>query len=195
MGKVCTTCKIEKDFKEFYKHNAATDGLDSSCKPCRLEWRKEHRQKNKEYYSAMDKRNYEKDKSADNLWWKRNLDKMNDYNKKRYKENPEYFLIRGLLRSTLDRLNRSKSAKTIELMGYSADELGKYLSALNENWRDYEIDHKIPVSWFKKNTPPHIINDFRNLQLLTKEENTRKGNRYADDVPADYQKIVESFLK
>ena len=35
--KKCSTCKTEKETKEFYNNSASSDGLDSKCKVCRTE--------------------------------------------------------------------------------------------------------------------------------------------------------------
>lgn len=36
MKKICTGCKIEKLFAEFYNHSSSKDGLTWRCKPCLL---------------------------------------------------------------------------------------------------------------------------------------------------------------
>lgn len=46
--KVCKCCGIEKSFNDFYKNNAANDGLTYDCKSCR-------KQKNEKYRSAHKK--------------------------------------------------------------------------------------------------------------------------------------------
>jgi hypothetical protein len=69
------------------------------------------------------------------------------------------------------------------------------MEKLTPDWRDFEIDHKIPLSWFKNDTPPNIPNDFRNLHLKNKSENSSKKNYYMDGVSEDYWVIVKEYLK
>ena len=97
-------------------------------------------------------------------------------------------------------LSNKKENETIVLLGYSAIELRDFLKSLNEKWVDFEIDHKIPISWFESNTPANIVNDFRNLQLLSKGINTSKRNFYMDDVSDEFwfeakQYVKKEFLK
>lgn len=170
MVKTCSKCGVEKDCSEFYR-KSGSDILRSDCKDCVKKMTKSNRQEN-----PIDRREY-----------RQRYDQREDVKvKKRW---------RKLLLRLLNVTGKRKAAKTEEMLGYSADELNKHLSALNENWKEYQIDHKIPISWFKEDTPVHIVNDLRNLQLLSSKENISKGNSYADEVPEEYKKIVESFLK
>ena len=43
--KSCSTCKLQKDFTEFYKETASKTGLTSQCRDCINNWRREHRAK------------------------------------------------------------------------------------------------------------------------------------------------------
>lgn len=53
MLKKCTRCKIEKDKSEFYKNKNMSDGLNSWCKDCVREYKREWQHKNKEYLSKQ----------------------------------------------------------------------------------------------------------------------------------------------
>tara|TARA_R100000700_G_C3151749_1_gene130202 strand:+ start:351 stop:944 length:594 start_codon:yes stop_codon:yes gene_type:complete len=197
MVKTCPKCGVEKERTDFNKNKSKKDGLQTQCKQCRLTDRQkpEKREKKKEY----DLGRYQTEEYKE---YRHGYNRRDDVKKRHAKNqrenrqtNPEKYIAREILSNTIKRLDTTKSASTDEMNGYSADELNRHLSALNENWRDYEIDHKIPVSWFKKGTPIHIINDLRNLQPLSAKENRSKNNRYADDVPEEYKEIVKSFLK
>lgn len=75
-----------------------------------------------------------------------------------------------------------KEGRTIDLLGYSAEELKLYIQSLFtegmtwENYGEWEIDHIKPVSKFDKNTPPSVVNALSNLQPLWKTENRSKFN-------------------
>jgi hypothetical protein len=60
--------------------------------------------------------------------------------------------------------------------------------------KDYHIDHKIPVSWFLKHTPVNIINSLDNLQLLHKDENLKKSNRYCHNISIKFFEQIKSYI-
>jgi hypothetical protein len=99
------------------------------------------------------------------------------------------------LENTNDRLNQSKESSTNNLLKYSAIDLKEHLDKQGMDWDNHEIDHKIPVTWFIKTTPPNIVNDLRNLQPLSKEENTTKGNKYSHQVNKEYYNLVLKYIK
>jgi hypothetical protein len=58
-------------------------------------------------------------------------------------------------------------------------------------WDSIEIDHKIPITWFKSNTPLILINDLRNLQPLFIKDNRDKAASYCYPIDKDYD--MQSF--
>jgi len=102
---------------------------------------------------------------------------------------------RNILSQTLRRLNKEKSTSTQILLGYSAQELKEYLDNIGMDWNYHHIDHKIPVTWFKSDTPIHVVNDLRNLQPLPPQENRTKLNVFMTPVPSDYLEIVKKWIK
>ena len=76
------------------------------------------------------------------------------------------------MKNTLKRLGKSKEAKTIDLLGYSAIQLKQHLESLFtegmswDNYGEWHIDHIKPVSLFDEDTPIHVVNDLSNLQPL-----------------------------
>ena len=50
-----------------------------------------------------------------------------------------------------------------------------------ENWGEWHIDHKIPVSKFDKETPMSIVNNLNNLQPLWALDNLSKSNKIEND--------------
>ena len=183
MGKVCSKCKVEKDFNEFSKAKAGKFGLRGKCKVCQSEYDKE--------YLNSDKGNEVRRK-----WWQTDKGKevKKIFNKRQREKYPQIVHWHNLLHSTLIRLKTSKSKSTIKEIGYSADELKTHLDNLNMNWEVDHIDHKIPVSYFKNNTPSHIVNHLQNLQPLKPEVNISKGNSYADRVDEEYYRMARPYL-
>jgi hypothetical protein len=83
--RVCTTCKIEKSFDEFFNSKKGKWGKAEQCKDCR-------RIKNRIY----DKNNPEKCREKHQRWANKNKPHLAEYNRKRYEENPEIFKIRSI---------------------------------------------------------------------------------------------------
>lgn len=175
---------------------------------------KEYREKNKEYFQMYRennkeiitkksrehyKNNVDKIKEKNKKWRENNPEKHREYNRisaaKSRKGQPEKHRWRYILKETLKKLNKEKNDKTIKLLGYSPKELKEYLLTLSPNWSEFEIDHKIPLTWFIPSTPVSLINDFRNLQLLTKSENNKKRNYYMSDVDNDFFNEIKKYIK
>lgn len=110
-------------------------------------------------------------------------DYMSKYIKKYRSDNPHIFAWRSLLLNTLKRLNTDKSSSTIEMLGYSSDDLKSHIEGLFvdgmswDNYGDWHIDHKIPVSLFEKETDVSIVNALKNLQPLWAIDNLMKSNK------------------
>jgi hypothetical protein len=124
-----------------------------------------------------------------------NKDSILKYQNQRDKNQPHIRRWRGVLSLTLTRLNQNKKLDTHTLSGYSALDLKEHLDSLGMIWDYHQIDHKVPVTWFKEDTPPHIVNDLRNLQPLSPEENQIKGNRFSSNISEDYLELIKPFLK
>ena len=168
----------EKRKESRRKHNQSEKGKESKRKYRQSEKGKETRRREREKY-----RQSEKGKES----------KRRD-NKNQREKYPERFRWRRLLVTTMKKMNTIKSASTHELLKYSADELKTHLDNLNMNWEVDHIDHKIPVSHFKKDTPPHIVNHLSNLQPLDPQTNISKGNSYADRVDEEYYRMARPYL-
>lgn len=63
------------------------------------------------------------------------------------------------------------------------------------NWTNTEIDHKVPISWFIKETPTQIINDLRNLHPLLKEENGKKSATFCHSISFEYFNEIFPYIK
>ncbi len=177
-------------------------------------YNEEYRELNKEYFQKYRdenrsvintkfinyyQNNKDKIQEKNNNWREKNIEKHREYNKKSAKKdrqnNPHKYRWRYLLRNTLKKLGKKKENKTIELLGYSPIELKNFLESLDNKWFEYEIDHKIPITWFISETPPSVVNDFRNLQLLNKSPNSSKRNFYMDDVSKEFWVEIKCFIK
>lgn len=115
-----------------------------------------------------------------------NKDKHLKYLKIHKSKNPHIYAWRSILTNTIKRLESKKSFKTIDMLGYSADELKIHIELLftdGMNWDNYgkwHIDHKKPVSLFDKDTDVSIVNSLDNLQPMWAFDNQSKGNRFSN---------------
>lgn len=140
------------------------------------------------------KNNYTERKKYFDKWAKDNPDKMKEYRKK-YKEPKHIVRWRNLLTATLTCIKKEKWGSTRDLLQYSALDLKEHLDSIDKDWLKKEVDHIVPMSWFINETPPHIINDLRNLSVLTKKENQKKSNKFSGKVEEGYYNIVKQYLK
>lgn len=68
-------------------------------------------------------------------------------------------------------------------------------SNLGNKENNWNIDHKIPISWFKKETPFWIVNHLLNLQPIWRKNNIEKGNIYCHEVINSYFGICKNYIK
>jgi len=174
--KTCSSCLIRKNIDLFHKQIGTKNGYRSMCKECRSnkfksdyqdipEFSKEHKRRTKKYRTE-------------------NKKKYNEFFKERYKKLPHIYAWRGMLSSVLRRFESKKEKTTIEMLGYSAEDLKKHIESLFlegmswENWGEWQIDHIKPISSFDKTTDTKIVNNLNNLQPLWASDNIRKGNKF-----------------
>jgi hypothetical protein len=158
------------------------------------------REKNPDYLKKRYEQNKEKWNKDQKQYRQDNLEKCRERDRiyrKTYKEKHGNHITRwrDILYNTLDRFGKKKEGHTHELLKYSANELKEHLDKQGMIWNEHEIDHKIPITWFNPETPPHIVNDLRNLQPLTKEENNEKSNKYCHTVDKEYYDIVIEWIQ
>jgi len=187
--------KHREDNKEYHKEYHKM--YYSENKENLLEYKKDHYQDNKSKYLERAKNwrennhnefcEYLKDWKEENPeyakeYWKNNRDKKHAYDKNARSKHPHIFAWRQCLRSVIQRLGGTKESSTIELLGYSAEDLKNHMSKLFkegmswENWGEWHVDHIIPVSKFDTNAPMSVVNSLDNLQPLWAFDNLSKNN-------------------
>ena len=190
--KVCGKCKESKAHSEFSKDKSKKDGLRTKCKVCDKEIRKN-------WYEA----NKEREKEAAKNWRENNKERhkecKREYFKHKYKTDPEFrakCILRDELRKLFKLSGLKREKRSMELLGIPWKELyNGLLKTLPEGYTEQDwldgklhVDHKIPIAWFKRLygtiTEDLIkrINHISNLQLIPKEQNMSKGNRYGHGI-------------
>ena len=95
--KVCSGCKVEKDFSEFCKHRNHKDGLSSTCKDCAREYNKKYRQNNRESI-AEKKKEYQQN----------NKERIAEHGREYRKNNPYQIQSSRLSSSARKRAKKNK---------------------------------------------------------------------------------------
>ena len=207
--KTCSKCNIEKSLDLFSKDKSRKDGYNTFCKECGKLISKNFKENNPKYHNdwyqsnksevlekskQYNKENYTERKMYFDEWRKNNTDKIKQY-RKNSKEPQHIVRWRNLIHNTLYNLGKKKEESTHKLLGYSALELKEHLDKIDKDWMNKEIDHKIPISWFKSSTPPSIINDLRNLDVLSKLDNQKKLNKFVGKVEESYYNMCKQYIK
>lgn len=162
--KVCSRCRASKAIDQFRKKGKY---YNSHCKECEKEYQKEYFKT----YIQTDK-------------WK---NKCKVYMKKRRKSDENFRLSSNMSRAIAKVLTGSKDGRSWEeLVGYTGSELKKHLERYFhdgmswENRNEWHIDHIIPKSFFKYETPDDV--EFKNcwsldnLRPMWKKDNYKKQN-------------------
>lgn len=207
--KICSKCRIEKTYLEYYKNKSRYDGVDNYCKQCSVILNKNKWQKNKNTYLKTKKKHYQENKetiltkkkeehkkykernlSRSKNWYKNNKNKIMAKKKERRKSDPYYRLVCCLRNRILSALKgKNKSAKTMDLIGCSVEELWIHLEKKftegmtrdNHSFKGWHIDHIIPCDSFDLTSPEQqkICFHYTNLQPLWAKDNHSKGNKKA----------------
>tara|TARA_Y100001973_G_C5133662_1_gene299152 strand:+ start:325 stop:933 length:609 start_codon:yes stop_codon:yes gene_type:complete len=159
-------------------------------------WHEANKEKRKVSQKAWYEANREKILAKTKAWYEANKEKVLayriDYDKKRYKEDPVYRLLknmRGGMWSVLS--GRTKSSHTMEYVGMSPDELMNYLEnkftegMTRDNYGEWHVDHIRPLASFDFTGPDreeqlHIAWSYTNLQPLWAKDNLSKGATYEE---------------
>lgn len=212
--KVCVECKITKPNIDYANDKNKSDGLSNRCRAChsvrnkkRYNEKQDHiKQQTNSYYHKNKETILEKSKGKPSYskthpgyykeYRKRNINKsreyINTYGKNRRKNDLEYNTM-NIIKAQVYAFLKNKHGKTTEeLLGYTHQE---FISKVGVVGNGEEVDHKIPVTWFKPGTPVSIIWSLDNLHITTREYNRKKHNTFADKVNESYYKTVTQWIK
>lgn len=170
--KTCSKCLVEKALEEFALERERPLGRQSWCRACkRAAWQCPKR---KAWNRARKKRPDVRAKRSRQI-------------RRRLASDPQFKLTRNLRRRLSHTvLGHHKSARTLELLGCTVEELRGYLEKQFKrgmSWSNYgrwHIDHIKPCASFDLTDPEQqrICFHYTNLQPLWAEENMRKGAKH-----------------
>ena len=184
---ICKKCCIDKELDDFHKKKNSKTGHQIYCKLCSRKMVRSHYKLNtnkvmerKRLYRKTD--DYKiKSKSYESSYSKR---------RKKLRKNNINIKIgnsaRDILRRCLKYFGIKKNQKTFEVLGYDNFKLKQRIECQFkdgmswENYGEWHIDHKKPISKFNKNTELRIINSLSNLQPLWAKDNLSKGNKFKE---------------
>jgi hypothetical protein len=151
------------------RYNRNKESIKAKNRIYNIEWRKhnpeyskEWRQNNQQLYNDLSNRNYHRNK-----------------HKKKHIQ-----AWRNILKRTLEYKGIKKKASTLDLLGYTSQQLKQRIECqfkTGMDWNNYgiywEIDHKKAISRFNKNASPSIVNALSNLQPLIVPDNRKKSKK------------------
>jgi hypothetical protein len=120
------------------------------------------------------------------------------YNSKWAANNPHIIFWRSLVNRYIKSNKYVKKDKTKSILGYSNFVFKTHIENQFKNgmnWENIHIDHKIPLSWFKTETPIGIVNNLLNLHPLSAFDNISKLNRFNHKVDNEYWIECKEFIK
>ena len=203
--KKCYLCKAELPILNFSRNKSKKDGYSSACKECDSKISKEYRnkntdilakkakeraEKNKVHIAAYQKEYRERNKKILDLYdreraktperKKRNIENQ----RKRLKEDRAARVI-FRVRNRVGNFLRRQNEKYSKTLGCSKDFFFQYIESLFQpgmtwnNYPDWELDHKIPLSVAYANGPDAFKEacHYTNVQPLWKHDNRVKGNK------------------
>jgi hypothetical protein len=153
-SKVCVCCKTEKDISLFGKNKARKDGIHPSCKVCKNEG-------NNKYHS--------KNRSKEAEYSKKYFQTVGKFQKAKIAEISARRKANKLLATP--KWLSSNNLLAIKCKYSVAAMLTKH------SGKAYAVDHIVPLQG-KTVCGLHVP---WNLQVITAEENFKKGNRYKGD--------------
>lgn len=193
--KKCKKCNTIKNICEFGVKNTMSDGYRNECNECRKKEEKKRYTNISKDIVLMTKR-----RESSKLYMRKRRNILSndlEYKEERkvkdkiyydkIKSNPEYKLKkswREILRRYFKRNGLIKKNKTYNELGYTPKQLKdriecQFKEGMSwDNYGQWHIDHKKPLSLFHPNTSPKIVNSLCNLQPLWKIDNLRKGKKF-----------------
>jgi len=165
LSQTCTKCGMSKNANEFHRDKKKLSGLSGSCKKCIAEYQNIHEVDMKAYADSYKTR-------------------RNDMRKFRRENDRSYRILEICRKRIWDALKGvTKSARTVDLIGCSIENLVQHIENQFEEWMNWDnygkwhIDHIIPCASFDlaDEAQQRLCFHFTNLQPLEASENMRKG--------------------
>jgi hypothetical protein len=172
--------KINKRKREIYASKGITDNRKQYCKQYMKEYNKKYRKDPKNILKIKNYRKSEKYKAKKRKYHEKNKNKI------------DYKIRKNMSKNVWKSLKGVKTKSWLKLVDYSLQELishieSKFQKGMNwDNYGEWHVDHKKPVSAFKITSQE--CDDFKlcwsldNLQPLWAIDNLKKGAKYSPNI-------------
>lgn len=186
--KMCKLCH-ENERRTYFCKIRQTTRSHSLCRLCTNTQMRQYRAQNKEKMKQQSREQYYKNLTYYKEYYQRHKNKIIsqqvDYHRER-RQRDELFVFtercRNLIRQSFKRKNFEKCFKTQDLLGIDIKQFKIHLETTfldrygyQTDWLGVEIDHIIPLGSVNSLEDVIKLNHYTNLQLLTKEDNRKKG--------------------
>ena len=190
--KYCSVCDSWLELGAFYYHASRWDKRATPCKVCSNANNRRWRKTNKERCGQYEQSRRGAKNEHCRRYKTRHRERVNLAKRlRRYwrlQSDSKYRIVRRISASINKTLNGRKNGKSWqELVGYNCQQLMEYLEKQFrpgmtwDNYGEWHIDHKIPISAFNFTDVNHVdfkrCWDLKNLQPLWAEENIKKSNK------------------
>ena len=190
MRKICTKCKIDKDFVDFYIRK--NGDAHSWCKKCQKDYNKsEERLKKSREYDKIRNATAERKRAEKEYKSKPRAKEIKKlYEKNRRITDPLYRLARAIRVRTNSAINRNgftKKSSLTEYLGCSFEEFKIYIELNFQdgmNWNNHgfgedkwHFDHTIPLCSAKNSEEFFKLCHYKNIKPMWQPDNLRK-NKY-----------------
>ena len=197
--KRCAGCKQTKNESEFTKNRSTKDGLERRCRECHREYRQQHRERLRKYARDRMREKRQQDPEAVREYKRK-------YERNRWNTDVQYATTVSL-RARLNYAVRKgkKVGSAVHDLGCSIGELLEHLESqiYDERMiRDtygtvWQIDHIYPLSEadLEDRVQFLAVNNWRNLQPLTIEENLSKNNTVTPEAQLLFDELCDMFRR
>lgn len=195
---ICSKCKAEYPVIE--------KNTTSYCKPCRAEYARQWRKRNKEKVKKQNQNWYQNGGNVKKqIYDKKRLQDVRIRDKNRYESDPQFRMskvLRTRFRKTLN--GKEKKGTTLKILGCSKEFLIDWISYQFEkdmNWSNYgkewNIDHVKPCSSFDLTVEEEQEKCFHwtNLRPMYCKDNFQKGNKIRKEDLDSHNKILKSWVE
>ena len=125
------------------------------------------------------------------------IKKTSEWNKQRMKTDIIFKLKRNIsanIRTSLNKKGYKKNMRTHNILKCEYDFFMEWINGIASNGHQYgfgdlHLDHVVPMSLAQTEEEAILLNHYSNLQLLSADENHRKGDRYVN--PLNLARVLE----
>jgi hypothetical protein len=133
--------------------------------------------------------NADKERSRLSLYRKNNKDRINEKIRLRKQNDPLYkakLAIRSTISCSIRKKGYKKNSRTYEILCCSYEDFKQHIEKQFtdgmswDNYGEWHLDHKTPVSWAETEEQVYELNKYTNFQPLWEFDNLSKGNKWSD---------------